>query len=114
MVIRRGEIWWAALPAPIGSEPGFRRPVLIVQSDAFNQSRIQTVIAVTITSNKRLAQAPGNVLLNRRDSGLPKDSVANVSQVITLDKSFLIKRVRTLPRSLLDRLDAGLRLVMSL
>lgn len=113
-MIRRGEIWWASLPTPKGSEPGFDRPVLVIQSDAFNESRIQTVIAVAITSNTRLAQAPGNVLLNRRDCGLPKDSVANVSQVITLDKSFLTKRVRTVPRSVLERIEAGLRLVMSL
>jgi len=114
VVIRRGEIWWASLPTPTGSEPGFDRPVLVVQSDAFNESRIRTIIAVAITSNTRLVQSPGNVLLNRRDSGLPRESVANVSQVITLDKSFLTKRVRSVPRPVLERVEAGLRLVMSL
>jgi mRNA interferase MazF len=114
VVIRRGEIWWGALPVPRGSEPGLDRPVLVIQSDAFNRSRIQTVIALVITSNVRLAHAPGNVFLNRRDSGLPRNSVVNVSQVITLDKSFLKRRVRLIARPTLDRVEAGLRLVMSL
>jgi mRNA interferase MazF len=96
MVIGRGEIWWASLPEPQGSEPGYRRPVVIIQSDRFNRSQINTVIAVTISSNLRLAQAPGNVLLPHRVSGLAKDSVANVSQVITVDKSFLSEFVNTL------------------
>ena len=78
----RGAIWWAELPDPVASEPGYRRPVLIIQSNAFNRSRIHTVIAVVITANLRLADAPGNVRLAARESGLPKDSVANVSQII--------------------------------
>lgn len=78
----RGEIWWASLPDPTGSEPGYRRPILIVQDDTFNQSRIQTVIAIAITSNLRLAEAPGHVFLPRGVTGLPQDSVANVSQVV--------------------------------
>ena len=110
-MIRRGEIWWAALPNPVGSEPGFRRPVLVIQSDAFNESRIQTVIAVAITSNIRLAHAPGNVRLIRKDSGLPKESVANVSQLITLDRSLLTRRVRSVSQSVLQRVEAGLRLL---
>ena len=93
MVVKRGEIWWAVLPRPRGSEPGYRRPVLIVQSDTFNESKIQTVIAVVITSTVRLAEAPGNVALTRRQGGLPKRSVVNVSQVVTLSKSSLEKRV---------------------
>ena len=84
--MQRGEIWWASLPEPVGSEPGYRRPVLIVQSDDFNRSRISTIIAVVITSNTRLAQAPGNVLLTKKLSGLLRDSVANISQIITVDK----------------------------
>jgi len=92
-VIRRGKIWWANLPDPSGSEPGYRRPVLIVQSDDFNLSRIATIMAVVITSNTRLAQAPGNVLLPHKTTGLLKDSVANVSQVITIDKNFLTERI---------------------
>lgn len=85
----RGEIWWANLPDPVGSEPGYRRPVLVVQDDTFTQSRITTVIVVVITSNIQLAEAPGNVLLPHAVSGLPRDSVANISQVFTVDKTFL-------------------------
>jgi mRNA interferase MazF len=112
--MQRGEIWWAALPTPKGSGPGKRRPVLIVQSDAFNASRIQTVIAAVITSNLDLAAAPGNILLRRRDSKLSKDSVVNVSQLITLDRSFLAERVSSLPKRLSGSLDEGLRLVIGL
>ena len=112
--MNRGEIWWATLPSPRASEPGYRRPVLIVQSDAFNSSRIRTVIAAVITTNTRLAGAPGNVLLTRRESGLPKESVVNVSQVVTLDKSYLRERVGSLPRERLRAVEAGLRLVLSL
>ena len=110
----RGEIWWATLPEPIGSEPGYRRPVLIVQNDGFNRSSIQTVIVVVITSNIELAEAPGNVLLSKKATGLPRDSVANVSQVITLDKSFLTERVGSLSEDLQEEVDEGLRLVMYL
>ena len=92
MVVRRGDIWWASLPEPTGSEPGYRRPVVIVQADAYNRSRLATVVGVILTSNLSLAQAPGNVLLRRQITGLPRDSVANVSQIVTLDKSFLTER----------------------
>ena len=112
--MERGEIWWAELPDPTASEPGFRRPVVIVQSNAFNRSRIRTIIAVVLTSNLRLAEAPGNVLIAASDSGLPKDSVANVSQVITLDKTFLTERCGRLPGHLSRSIDEGLRLVLSL
>ena len=112
--MQRGEIWWAALPEPAGSEPGFSRPVLIVQDDAFNRSRIQTVIVVAITTNLELAQAPGNVLLPRKATRLPRDSIANVSQIITVDKSFLTERVGSLPDELQEQVDAGLRLVLYL
>jgi mRNA interferase MazF len=91
--MKRGEIWWATLPTPRASEPGYRRPVLIVQSDAFNQSAIHTVIAAAITSNLRLVAAPGNVILRKRESRLGKDSVINVSQLVTLSKEFLVDRV---------------------
>jgi mRNA interferase MazF len=114
MVIRRGEIWWAELPEPRGSEPGYRRPVLIIQSDEFNASRIGTVLTVILTSNLEIAAAPGNVLVARRKSKLPKDSVANVSQVYTVDRSFLRSRISTLPQLLMERVDAGLKLVMAL
>jgi mRNA interferase MazF len=112
--VYRGEIWWATLTEPIGSEPGYRRPVLIVQNDGFNRSSIQTVIVVVITSNIELAEAPGNVMLSKKDTGLPRDSVANVSQVITLNKSFLTERVGSLPEDLQEEVDEGLRLVMYL
>ena len=111
--MRRGEIWWAALPNPQGSEPGYSRPVLIVQADAFTASRIRTVIAVMISSNLALANAPGNVLLPRKHTGLPSDSVANVSQIYTLDKSFLSEQAGRLPDALLRRVEAGLRLILS-
>ena len=112
--MQRGEIWWASLPEPIGSEPGYRRPVLIVQSDDFNRSRISTVIVVVITSNTRLAQAPGNVFLAERLTGLPKDSVANISQVITVDKQFLTEKIGELPPNVLEQVEKGLRLVLRL
>lgn len=110
----RAEIWWAALPRPVGSEPGYRRPVLIIQSNDFTRSRIATVIVVVLTSNTKLAQAPGNVLLPRNTTGLPKDSVVNVSQVYTIDKSFLTERVGVLTPDLFKQVEDGLRLVMAL
>ncbi len=112
--MKRGEIWWASLPEPSGSEPGYRRPLLIVQADEFNQSRIGTTLAVTITSNVNLAMAPGNVLIKARASGLPRDSVVNVSQLITVDKRFVTQRVKALDQSVLEQIDEGLRLVLSL
>lgn len=114
MVIERGQIWWAGLDAPSGSEPGFRRPVLVVQDDAFNRSRLQTVIAVVLTSNVRLVDAPGNVLIPAKAAGLPKDSVANVSQVVTLDRDFLDEPAGKLRGPLLKEVENGLRLVMGL
>ena len=114
MVVERGEVWWADLDEPTGSEPCYRRPVLIVQADAFNRSRLQTTIAVVLTSNLRLIEAPGNVLVPKTASGLPKDSVANVSQVITLDRDFLAERTGKLPARLRAAIDAGLKLVLDL
>ena len=114
MVIRRGEIWWAGLPDPTGAGPWYRRPVVIVQADAFNRSRIQTVIAAVITSNLRLAEAPGNILLSRKQSGLPKDSVVNVSQIVTLDRAYLADKVGSLRPRQLTLLEDGLRLVLEL
>ena len=114
MVIERGEIWWASLPDPRGAEPGFRRPVLVVQNDAFNRSRIQTVLAVALTSNLRLVEAPGNVLMPKKLSGLPRDSVANVSQLITVDRDFLTERVGKLRGQAIRAVNAGLRLVLDL
>ena len=112
--MKRGEIWWADLPEPAGSEPGFKRPVLIVQADEFNRSRIRTVIAAAITSNVSLANAPGNVLLSKRSLGLNRESVINVSQIVTLNKAFLTKRIGRLPGRKLREVEDGLRLVIAL
>ena len=112
--MNRGEIWWADLPGPKASEPGYSRPVLIVQSDAFNRSRIQTVVAVALTSNLRLADAPGNVKLPSRRTGLPKDSVANVSQLITLDKAFLRDKSGKLDEASISRVEEGIKLLLDL
>jgi mRNA interferase MazF len=110
----RGEIWWAKLPIPSSSEPGYKRPLVIVQSDAFNQSRINTVIAAVVTSNLRLSEAPGNVPLSKKDANLPKKSVVNVSQLITVDKSYLTEKAGELSPEKLKELEAGIRLVLSL
>lgn len=114
MVVQRREIWWADLDEPRGSEPGFRRPILIVQADAFNRSRLRTVIGVVLTSNARLLDAPGNVLLPAADSGLPRDSVANVTQLVTLDEDFLAERAGRIPTRVMARVEAGLKLVLDL
>src|SRR5580692_427374 len=110
--IQRGEIWWADLPRPRRSEPGSGRPVLVVQADSFNLSTIQTAIVAAITSNVELAGAPGNVLLPARSAGLPRDAVVNVSQLLTLDRSFLTKHAGTLPVRVLRSVDEGLRMVL--
>lgn len=112
--MQRGEIWWAELPIPKGSGPGYSRPVVIVQADSFNRSRIDTVVAATVSSNIRLAKAPGNVFLSRRSSGLPRDSVVNISQLVTLDRRYLTTRVRKLSPKEMAAIDDGLRLVLSL
>jgi mRNA interferase MazF len=111
-VITQGEIWWAELAAPSGSEPGYRRPVVVVQGDAFNRSNIRTVVCVALTSNLRWANAPGNVLLTADITSLSQDSVANVSQLVTLDRSALTERVATLPRSSLTLILAGLDIML--
>jgi mRNA interferase MazF len=110
----RGEIWWADLPTPVGSEPGYRRPVLIIQDDMLTQTLISTVIVVILTSNLRAVNGMGNVLLPTNVTGLPKDSVANASQVVTLDKSFLIECVGMLSEELQEAVDNGLRSVLYL
>ena len=112
--MERGEIWWAQLPDPAASEPGFRRPVVIIQSNAFNRSRIRTAIAVVLTSNLRLAEAPGNVLVPASESGLPKDSVVNVSQVIPVDRTFLTEKCGRLPTKLIKSIEDVVRLALSL
>ena len=113
MVVHRGEIWWASLVQPSGSEPGYRRPIIVVQSNDFNSSQIRTIVAIVITSNLNLAKAPGNVLLKKKQTGLSKDSVANVSQIVTLDKSYLGEKVGSLTSGQLNKVEDGLRLVLS-
>lgn len=114
MVIHRGDVWWADLDEPRGSAPGYRRPVLIVQADPFNQSVIRTTIAVVLTSNLALIDAPGNVLIPKVESGLPKDSVANVSQVLTIDREDLRDHCKRLAGRTMRAVDEGLRLVLGL
>jgi len=114
VVVERGQIWWADLDEPTGSGPGYRRPILVVQSDAFNRSRIRTVIAVALTANLRLLDAPGNVLVPAKAAGLPRDSVANVSQVITIDRDFLTELAGRIKCPVLTDIEAGLRLVLGL
>ena len=112
--MNRGEIWWASLPIPKASEPGFRRPIVIVQSDDFNRSRINTVIVVILTSNIKLGLSPGNLLLKPKETGLKKDSVANVSQLVTADRTFLIEKIGVLSPNKMRQLEDGLRLVLFL
>lgn len=112
--MNRGEIWWARLPEPFGSEPGFHRPVVIIQSDRFNRSRISTVIAAAVTRNLRLRTGPGNVYLPRRTGGLDHDSVVNASQLVTLDRRRLDRLMGHLPLAKLHELEDGLRLVLAL
>ncbi len=114
MVVERGEIWWADLGEPRGSSPGFHRPVVIIQSDYFNKTRMNTLVVAIITTNLRLAEMPGNVLLSKRTSGLEKESVVNNSQIFTVDKTDLLDFVGTLPGRKMEQIDEGLRLVLSL
>jgi mRNA interferase MazF len=112
--MKRGEVWWASLPEPVGSEPGYRRPVLVIQADEFNQSAIRTVVCAAITSNLNLAGAPGNVRLSARSSGLPRVSVVNVSQVLSVDRSLLTQRIKAIDAESMRQVDDGLRLVLKL
>jgi len=112
VVISQGEVWWADLPAPSSSGPGYRRPVVVVQGDAFNRSAIGTIVSVPLTSTLRWADAPGNVRLTARSTGLPRDSVANVSQIVTLDRSILTERVGKLARSKVDLILSGIDIVL--
>ena len=111
-MIAQGEVWWADLGEPAGSQPGFRRPVVVVQGDAFNRSSLRTVVCVSLTSNLRWADAPGNVLLPARATGLPRDSVANVSQLVTVDRDTLTERTGALSASSLELVLAGIEVVL--
>jgi mRNA interferase MazF len=114
MVIRRGEVWWVNLPSPSGSGPGFLRPAVVVSADPYNSSRIGTVIVVVMTTNLSRADAPGNLRLSKRESGLKRVSVANVTQLATVDKRRLTEKVKRLPQSTMSRIDHGLRQALSL
>lgn len=113
-MVKRGEIWWTDLPEPVGSGPGFRRPVLVVQDDEFNESLIKTVVIAAISSNLELARANGNVSILPRQSGLPRESVVNVSSLLSLDKGFFLEYVSTLSNAKMIQVDDGLRAVLSL
>ena len=114
MVIQRGDVWWVDLAEPVGSEPGYRRPAVVIQADAFNRSRLATTIVVNLTTNLALIDAPGNVLVPGKESGLKRDSVANVSQVVTLDRDALTERVGRLSGRVVAMIDDGLRLALGL
>ena len=112
MVIARGDVWWADLPDPIGSGPGLRRPVVVVQGDAINNSRIATVVCVPLTSNVKWAKAPGNVLLSQNATGLPKESVANVSRIVALDRALLMEHVGRLTKAKLELILSGIDIIL--
>lgn len=112
MTISQGEVWWANLGEPRGSKPGFRRPVLVIQGDGLNRSRIATVVCVALTSNVKWASAPGNVLLSESATGLAKESVANVSQMVTLDRSDLTERTGKLPKAKVELVLTGVDVVL--
>lgn len=112
VAVAQGEIWWADLGDPIGSSPGYRRPVIVVQGNSFNRSRIATVVCVPLTSNLAWANAPANVLIAAKESGLPKDSVANPSQILSLDRDVLTERAGKLPAKLLHLVLSGIDVVL--
>jgi mRNA interferase MazF len=112
--MKRGEVWWASLPDPVDSGPGFRRPVVVIQSNPFNDSRISTVIVAVVTSNLALAVAPGNVRVSKSESGLSKASVVNVSKILTLDRVLLASRIKALPSKVMEQINEGLKLVLGL
>jgi mRNA interferase MazF len=111
-MIQQGQVWWADLGDPVGSAPGYRRPVVVVQCDAFNASLIRTVVCVALTSNLKWADAPGNVILSTEETGLTKDSVANVCQIMTLDRDSLDECVGRLARARLDAILRGIDMVL--
>lgn len=113
-MVNRGEVWWAELSDPVGSEAGYKRPIVVIQADSFNLSRINTVICIVITSNLKLAEAPGNLFLSARSTGLPKNSVLNVSQIITIDKSFLTEKIGDLSSKQLLKLNDSLKMILEI
>lgn len=113
-MVRRGEVWWADLPDPVGSGPGYLRPILIIQSDHFNKSKMATVIGVVITSNTRLARAPGNVLVPQGVASLTKESVVNDSQIVTIDRAILVNRIGVMPAPYLKQVEIGLQMTLGM
>lgn len=114
VIAGRGEVWWADLSEPLGSEPGCRRPVLIVQDDRFNRSNLATTIVLALTSNQKYAAAPGNVFMSKEVTGLLKDSVVNATQITTIDKAWLVERIARLPAHLMSEVEQSLNLVLGL
>ena len=112
MVVDQGDVVWADLGMPSGSEPGFRRPLVVIQGRAFNRSTIATIVCVALTSNLRWADAPGNVLLSERSTGLPKKSVANVSQIVTVDRRVIFDRAGRISEHELHRILRGIDVVL--
>ncbi|MDX1393148.1 MAG: type II toxin-antitoxin system PemK/MazF family toxin [Gemmatimonadota bacterium] len=112
-MVERRDVWWMDLAGPGGSDSGSRRPLLIVQADPFNRSRLRTVLAIVLSSNTRLLDAPGNVLVPAAESGLSRDAVANVAQLVTVDRDYLGEKVGRISREVMERVDAGLRLVLA-
>ena len=113
-MIKRNEVWWAELPDPLASEPGYKHPVVVMQADDYNRSNIRTVVVVLVTSNLYQAKMPGNVFLAKEDSGLSKDSVINVTQIVTTDRSFLTKRIGQLPLGIIQQVECGIFQVLAL
>ncbi|HED06243.1 MAG TPA: type II toxin-antitoxin system PemK/MazF family toxin [Ignavibacteria bacterium] len=111
--MKRGEIWWASLEDPVGSGPGYKRPVVVISSNDFNSSKINTIIVAVITSNLNLSEAPGNFELPKKSSGLSKKSVVNISQLLTLDKSYLTEKSGKLTNKQIEIINDGLKLVLS-
>lgn len=112
MVVNQGDVFWAFLGVPSGSGPGYRHPVVIVQNNLFNRSLINTIVACLLTSNLERAKAPGNVLLSKDEANLPKRSVVNISQIVTIDKSSLAEKIGTLPHQRILEILDGIHLVI--
>ena len=112
MVIKQGDVFWINLNEPLGSEPGYRHPCVVVQSNAFNRSRIKTVVICLLTSNLKRAESPGNILLSKGEANLPKSSVVNVSQIFTVDRSKLIEKIGTLSSERIHQIFDGIKLLI--
>jgi mRNA interferase MazF len=110
----RGELWWADFGIPFGSEPGYKRPVLIIQNDFFNNSKINTTIVIPLTTNLILAEAPGNVLINKRDSKLKMDSVIAISQIEVIDRQRLIEKIAKIDESIIEKIENNILFILGI